>query len=208
MHELLLMAAGGHGRVVFDTLRSAGLHVDGILDPGHAAGALVSGVPVLGPDDWLERCDPARVWLANGAGLRPRRDLRRSLFTTWTGRGFEFVSVRHPSAVVSRDVALLEGSQVMAGAVVQCGARIGRNAVVNTRASVDHDCIVHDHAFLAPGAVLCGQVTIGEGAFVGAGAIVLPGVTVGSGAVVDAGEVVTRDVPDGAPPGRSVSLAD
>jgi UDP-perosamine 4-acetyltransferase len=159
MPDLLLLAAGGHGRVVLDTLQCAGVPVAGILDPGLRAGALVLGVPVLGGDERLEHRDPDSVRLVNGAGLRPDRGVRQRLFETWTSRGFGFVPVRHPSAVVSPAASLGDGSQVLAGAVIQCGARIGRNVVLNTRASVDHDCIVHDHAFLAPGVVLCGQVT-------------------------------------------------
>jgi UDP-perosamine 4-acetyltransferase len=81
---------------------------------------------------------------------------------------------------------------------VQCRARIGRNVVINTRASVDHDCVVEDHVFVGPGATLCGEVRIGEGTFVGAGAVILPGIAVGDGAIVAAGAVVARNVPSGA----------
>jgi UDP-perosamine 4-acetyltransferase len=196
--SLILLAAGGHGRVVLDALLAQGVAVAGVLDPGLAAGALVLGVPVLGSDDWLETVSPGSVQLANGAGSAPGSALRQRLFTQWSGRGFTFVAVRHPSAVVARAVDLAAGSQVMAGAVVQTGSRVGSNAVVNTRASVDHDCDIADHAFVAPGVVLCGGVRIGADAFIGAGAIVLPGVAVGAGAVVGAGACVTRDVPAGA----------
>lgn len=196
MPDLILLAAGGHGRVVLDTLQRSGVSVAGIVDPGLGAGAVVFGVPVLGGDEWLERCDPAAVQLANGAGLRPQRDVRRRLFEVWIGKGFDFVPVRHPSAIVSGASSLGAASQLLAGAIVQCGTTIGRNVVLNTRASVDHDCVVHDHAFLAPGAVLCGHVTVHEGALIGAGAVVLPGVTIGRNAQIAGGTVVSRDVPD------------
>ena len=198
MPDIVLMAAGGHGRVVLEALQSAGARVAGIVDPGLPAGALVLGVPVLGGDEWLDRCASANVRLVNGVGLGSGRAPRQRLFEAWTSRGFEFVSVRHPSAVVSPSASLDLGSQVMAGAVVQGGGRIGRNAVVNTRASVDHDCILHDHAFLAPGVVLCGEVSIGEGALIGAGAVVLPRVTVGKGSTVAAGAIVRSDVAESA----------
>ena len=53
-------------------------------------------------------------------------------------------------------------------------------------------------AHIAPAAVLCGSVEIGEGALVGAGAVVTPGKRVGVGAVVGAGAVVVRNVDEGA----------
>lgn len=196
--EVVLLAAGGHARVVLDALLAMGVRVTGILDPARRPGEEIFGVPVLGDDGWLAGRDPAATLLANGAGQVPRAEVRERLFESLRSRGFGFVPVRHPSAVVGREALLAEGSQVMAGAVVQCRARIGRNAVVNTRASVDHDCVLGDHAFVGPGATLCGDVRVGDGAFVGSGAVILPGVEVGARAVVGGGALVARDVPGGA----------
>ena len=193
-----LLAAGGHGSVVLDALLEMGVKVAGILDPGKRPGDAVFGVPVLGDDEWLARCEPARTLLANGAGAVPWQDLRGKLFERFHARGFGFVSVRHPSATIGREARLEEGSQVMAGCVLQCRVRIGRNSVINTRVSVDHDCVVGEHVFVGPGATLCGDVRVGDRTFVGSGAVLLPGVKVGSGAVIGAGAVVTRTVPDGA----------
>jgi sugar O-acyltransferase (sialic acid O-acetyltransferase NeuD family) len=198
MPQLILLAAGGHGRVVLDALLAQGLAVSGVVDPGLAVGSMVLGVPVVGGDAWLAQATPATTQLANGAGALPRASLRQQLHQRWSSQGFAFVAVRHPSAVIARAVDLAPGSQVMAGAVIQTGARIGVSAVVNTRASVDHDCEIGDHAFLSPGVTLCGQVRIGEGAYLGAGATVLPGIRIGAGAIVAAGATVTRDVPPGA----------
>jgi UDP-perosamine 4-acetyltransferase len=196
--KLILLAAGGHGRVVLDALLAQELVVAGVLDPALPAGANVLGVPVLGADAWLLQADPRQVQVANGGGATPTASLRQRLYQQWTQLGFVFVSVRHPSAVVARSVELAPACQLMAGAVVQTGARIGVNAVVNTHASVDHDCELGAHAFLAPGVVLCGGVRVGERAFVGAGAVVLPGLAIGADAVVGAGATVTHDVPAGA----------
>lgn len=192
-NRCLLLAAGGHGRVVLDALLSQGQQVDGILDSGLAVGESIFGIPVLGADAWLDAHDPSAFMLANGAGA-PTSPLRRRLFEQWIARGFAFVSLRHPSVVLGREVELQPGSQVMAGAVVQSRCQIGPNAVVNTRASIDHDCHIGAHAFIAPGAVLCGGVRVGVGAFVGAGAVLLPGIHIGDGAVVGAGATVIRDV--------------
>ena len=90
----------------------------------------------------------------------------------------------------------------MAGAQIAAGATIAENVVVNNCASVDHDCLVGAHAFIGPGAVLCGEVRIGAHSFVGAGAIVLPGTLIGEESLIAAGAVVTRDVPRGGFAGR------
>ena len=192
-----LLGAGGHGSVLLDTVLSAGVGVVGIIDPGKAVGSLIFGIPILGGDDLLDCLKPSDVLLVNGIGIGAGAEFRANIFEKWKKRGFDFLSVLHPSVSLSRSVVLGEGCQVMNGAVLQCYARIGANAVINTRASVDHSCVVQAHAFVGPGAVLCGDVKVGAGAMIGAGATILPGVDIGDGALIGAGAVVRRDVPGG-----------
>ena len=62
---------------------------------------------------------------------------------------------------------------------------------------MQHGGRIGDHAYVSPGVIFSGEVTVEPGAFVGAGAVVLPRVTIGKGAVVAAGAVVTADVAPG-----------
>ena len=108
------------------------------------------------------------------------------------------VAVTHPQSVVSATASLGAGTQVLAGVVVNIGAKVGRGVILNTNCTVEHDCIIEDYAHVAPGATLTGRVSVGQAALIGAGAVVLPGRRVGAGATVGAGAVVTTDVPEGA----------
>jgi UDP-perosamine 4-acetyltransferase len=47
---------------------------------------------------------------------------------------------------------------------------------------------------VAPGAVLAGNVTLGDRAFIGVGAVVRPDIRIGADAVAGAGAVVVSDV--------------
>lgn len=85
----------------------------------------------------------------------------------------------------------------MAGAVIQPDVTIGANVLINTRASVDHDCRIGDHAHLAPGTTLCGGVCVGHTTHIGAGATVIQGVQIGNRCLIGAGSLVLRDVADG-----------
>ena len=67
-------------------------------------------------------------------------------------------------------------------------------AIINTKALVEHECVVGDFAHIAVGAVLCGQVVVGEGAFVGANATVIQCREIGSNEIVPAGEVVRKNM--------------
>jgi UDP-perosamine 4-acetyltransferase len=195
--RVFLLGGGGHARVVLDALLSSGVNVDGILDPGLKVSDQVFGVSVMGGDEALDQVVTTDVLLVNGLGANPWVRNRRKLFEDLKVRGFSFAAVRHPSAVIGSECALGESSQIMAGVVLQNRARIADNAVINTRASVDHDCVIGAHSFIAPGVVLSGGVLVGESVFVGAGAVVLPGIEIGANVVIGAGAVVTQSVPEG-----------
>jgi sugar O-acyltransferase (sialic acid O-acetyltransferase NeuD family) len=191
---LVLIGAGGHGRVLVALLRAAGRPVLGVCDPTLAASAVSrwEDLRVLGDDSALDFLPPDRVALVLGVGQLATGTLRPRLYATLRARGYGFPALLHPTAWVAPGVVLGEGVQVMAGAVIQPGCEIGENSIINTRASVDHDCRIGCHVHVAPGATLCGTVTVEEGAFIGAGATVIQGLKVGARAVVGAGVTLAR----------------
>jgi len=199
--RVFLLGAGGHASVVLDLLLLLGSAPEGVIDKTQPPGGTWQGIPVLGDDSFfLETIPPGDALLINGLGANPDCGARNRLYGLFKKRGYAFLTLRHPSAVISERCLLREGAVIMAGAVVQSGTSIGENVVVNTSASIDHDCLIEDGAFISPGAVLCGSVAVRNGAFIGAGAVLLPGVEIGAGATVGAGTVVTGNVL----PGRTV----
>ncbi|MBL8629105.1 MAG: NeuD/PglB/VioB family sugar acetyltransferase [Rhodospirillaceae bacterium] len=194
---IYVVGGGRHGKVVIDTLLTAGVSLAGVLDPALSVGATVFGVPVVGGDHFLDDVSADAAIIVNGIGGNPANDLRKRVSLNLKARGFQFQSTIHPAASVGRDCTLVDGSQVMAGVVLQNGVTLGENAVANTRASIDHGCKIGAHTFIAPGAVLCGDVIVGEGVFIGAGAVIMPEVKIGAGAVIGGGAVVIKNVPAG-----------
>lgn len=197
---VLVIGAGGHGRVVADALRAAGRKVLGFLDPVPGLkGTCIDGFEVLGDDSVLEDYAPDTVLLANGVGMiGTATTARRRVYERLMGSGFRFATVQHPSATISISAVVLPGAQAMAGSVVQPGAAIGENSILNTGALVDHDCVIGRHCHIAPGVTLSGAVRIGDDSQIGTGASVIQGITIGVGALIAAGAVVVDDVPDGA----------
>lgn len=196
---VIVIGAGGHARVLIDALQRAGVPVLFATDANRTKhGGSLLGVPVIGDDRAIASHPPGTVSLVVGLGTVGKDNVRQAVFERLASEGHRFATVVHPRAIVAPDVTLLEGAQVMAGAVVQTGSHIGRNAIINTGARVDHDCRVGDHAHVAPGATLCGAVEIGAGSFIGAAACVIQSVRLGEGSMVAAGAIVVRDVPAGA----------
>ncbi|MDB5375925.1 MAG: acetyltransferase [Rubritepida sp.] len=180
--RVLILGAGGHGRAVCEAAWDAGFEVAGFLD-GRAPLPEVLGLPVLGPEAAHDG-GPLLIALGDNAARLAA-----------AGRlGAALPVLLHPSVVRARSAELAEGAVVMPRAVLGAQARVGRLALVNTGAIVEHDVELGEGAHIAPGAVLCGGVRIGARALVGAGAVVAPNIQVGEGAVIGAGASVIENV--------------
>ena len=98
--------------------------------------------------------------------------------------GTTYTYLVHPSASVASSALIGMGTVIMAGAVVQARASIGLHCIINTGATVDHDCVLEDFVHIAPGANLCGSVRVGEGALIGVGSGIEPGAVIPPWAVI------------------------
>jgi sugar O-acyltransferase (sialic acid O-acetyltransferase NeuD family) len=197
MGEIVFWGATGQAKVLYEALRGTHWRLAALID-ARVVPPPIPGIPVLtgeaGLEAWLTRRGGAQdlhFAIAVGAPGRDRIDLMGTL----EARGLAPLTIVHRTAFVAGDARLGDACQVLAQAAVCTHARLGRAVIVNTCASVDHDCVVEDGVHIAPGGRLAGEITVGAGAFVGAGAVILPRLSIGEGAVVGAGAVVTRDVP-------------
>jgi UDP-perosamine 4-acetyltransferase len=193
---LAIIGAGGHAKVVIELLRASGsFQIAGLIDRD-AAGSPILGLSILGTDADLPRLRREGIrhaFVGIGDNLR-RVQVGRHVRQI----GFEMVNAISPAAVVSDSAKLGCGIAVMAGAVINAEARIDDFCVINTCASIDHDCWVAEGAHVAVGCSIAGSVKIGRLAFVGAGVTVIPGISIGENALIGAGACVVRDIPDGA----------
>jgi sugar O-acyltransferase (sialic acid O-acetyltransferase NeuD family) len=196
MEDVVIIGAGGHGKVVLDILAAEGKYRPaGFVDNNPSLmDSYVCGLPVLGPINALPRLRRQRIRHAIVAiGDNRQRLAQRGVVEA---EGYNLVNAVHPTAYVSPRASLGRGVVVAPGARVIVDARVGDLAVVNTCAVVEHECDVGEGAHVCPGAVLAGRVRLGRGAFVGVGAQVIQCRTVGDFAVVGAGAAVIHDVPN------------
>ena len=196
---MLVIGAGGHGKVIADALLMSGSIVLGFLEANlDLHGRIIDDVRILGSDELLSNYSPESVNLANGIGSTFSTEARRKVYERLNRGGYRFETICHPAAVIARSAQISSGVQIMAVAVIQPGVIIGENTIINTGAIVDHDCMIGKHCHIAPGAVLSGEVHVGDGSHIGTGASVIQGVEIGAGSLVAAGSVVIQDVPPNA----------
>jgi sugar O-acyltransferase (sialic acid O-acetyltransferase NeuD family) len=195
---VILLGAGGHAKVLINILNIIRRKVIGIVTPDeHLWGMSMSGIPVLGGDNTIETYLSGEIEVVNGIGSIGDPTKRVGIFDRMKNRGYKFVTLIHPSAILSEDVVLGEGTQIMAGTVIQPGCRIGVNVLVNTSVTMDHDCNIGDHVHLATGATLAGEVYVGSKTHIGASAVIIQGVSIGESSLIGAGSVIIEDIPSG-----------
>ena len=84
---------------------------------------------------------------------------------------------------------------VMHHALINAGARVGRNCIINTKALVEHDAIIEDHCHISTGAIVNGGVKVGSGSFFGSNAVCKEYIEIGESAVIGCGVKITKNIP-------------
>jgi acetyltransferase EpsM len=194
--KVLIIGGGGHARVVADALMSRNkigdkYEIVGFLDDKESIQNHEQlGIRILGRISEIEKFEHQAVALGIGDNLT-----RQNMYMELKKRGKNILTVVHSHAMIAPDVVIGDGSVAFAGVVVNAGAHIGSNVILNTSSSVDHDSVITSHAHICPGVHLGGGVKVGEGAFVGIGSVVIHNRTIGNWAIVGGGSTVIRDVP-------------
>jgi sugar O-acyltransferase (sialic acid O-acetyltransferase NeuD family) len=193
--DVVIVGAGGHGRVVLDILRCAKQYNPiGFIDAAPAlAGTRVGGLPVFGPINQLPKLKQQKT-LAAIIAIGDNR-ARQACADKVTQAGLELINAIHPSAVVSAGATLGRNIVIAAGSVICTEAKLADGVIVNTGAIVEHECTIGPAAHICPGAKLAGRVSVAAGALIGLGACIVPCISIGEAAIVGAGAVVIHDVP-------------
>lgn len=201
MSKLVIIGAGGHGRVVASIATACAqldtsLSVTGFIDDEDKA---LDGYTVVGNDGAIASLveqGKADSFIIGLGSIKGGAGIRQKLFAMCKNAGLEAHTLIHPSAILSQPVSVGVGTAIMAGAVINPGTQIGQNVIINTRAGIDHDCHIGDHSHIAPGCTLSGDVKIGSASLIGVGTTIRQGVTIGDNVTIGAGSVIVGDIPD------------
>lgn len=192
-NRLLILGAGGNGRVISDMAEQSGMwSMIGFLDDSVDAHDYPWGI-VGSCSDFIEHAAMfTHAIVAFGDNTLRSKWLERISQTS-----LEMPIIIADSAQVSSRAKLEPGTVVMPQAAVNIGAHVGSGCIINTGASVDHDCQLGSCVHIAPGAHVGGHVKIGDRSWIGIGSSVRNGINIGADVMVGAGAAVIADLADG-----------
>lgn len=198
MDRIILIGGGPHAEVVADIVEQEGrFEIIGITDTAREVGDKFLDWKVIGRQeeivDLIEKHEIVGGIVCVGDNYLREKvvDLVRA-----QAPGFRFVTAIHPSAAISRDVEIGEGSVVMPGCAINIGARVGRFCIINTLSSLEHRSTMGDFSTLSAGVITGGYFRLGRYSALALGVTVLDRVSVGENVVVGSGSLVMKDTED------------
>lgn len=197
MTDVVIIGAGGFGRETHQLIQSLPEYqpVGFLDDDPRLHGTVVSGLPVLGPIEWVKQHTEPKVVVTIG---NPHAfDVRRTIVEMLELDEDRYATLIHPSVSISPDSTVGPGSVLLAGTVLTANVSVGSHVVVMPNVVLTHDDTVGEFVSIGAGALIAGGVTIEPNAYIGAGAKIREHIRIGSGSRVGMGAVVTRDVPAG-----------
>lgn len=193
MSRLLIIGAGGHGKVVAEiALKMNKWNEVAFLDDNNDLKE-VNKLPIIGNlsdcSKFKDRYKYAFVAIGNNG-------LRLKLINKIASIGFEIPTLIHPFTAIGHNCQIAKGTAVMAGTVINTNTTIGRGCIVNTSVSIDHDCILEDGVHISPGVHIGGTVNVGRLSWVCIGANIANNTIIGSNTIVASGASVVMNIPD------------
>lgn len=141
--SILIIGAGGHGKVVAEIARILGYsRIDYLDDKSPEA---------VGKLDQMENVALTYGAVIVSIGNLP---LRKEIQERLESVNAPLVSLIHPNAYVSPSALICEGTIILPGAIVHSNVKIGKGCIVSIGALIDHDAVIDDYCHINTGAVI------------------------------------------------------
>ena len=179
--KLLLVGAGGFGRVVSELARQT--YDCAFVDDGVDIGTVICDIPVIGhTENLLELfAEYKKLVIVIGNNV-----VRERIYDLAKDIGYSFPNLISPSAYISPYAQLGWGCVILNNAVVQNGSIVGNAVLINPGVEIHHDSSVGDYDLIYTNSVIRTYAKVGKSVRIGSN------VTVCNNAVVPDG----ADIPD------------
>ena len=147
--NMYLYGASGHGKVIAEIAEENNIKIDAFFDSDESKNRILDYDVIHEiPDSDID------IIISIGNNL-----IRKKIVSDY--KKFNYKKLFHPKAVISKRAKIEEGTVVMAGATINSEVKIGKHCIINTNASIDHDCILEDFTHISPNVSLAGDVLWG-----------------------------------------------
>lgn len=177
--KLLLVGAGGFGRVVSELARQT--YDCAFVDDGVEIGTVICGIPVVGHTETLQELFAEYKNLVIVIG---NNTVRERIYDKAARIGYYFPNLIVQSAYISPYAKLGWGCVILNNAVVQNGATVGNGVLLNPGVEIHHDSSVGDYDLIYTNSVVRTYAKVGKYVRIGSNVTICNNATVPDGADV------------------------
>lgn len=191
--QILIAGTGGFAREVLDLISDLGrydevlgfIEPDFIMDKGNLPNEIM-GKPILPYSivDSTKHCVSIAI---------AETSIREKVITQLP-KDIEFITLIHPSVVISKWSTFGEGAIICAGSIVTCNIRVGKHAQLNLHTTIGHDCEIGDFFTTAPSVNISGNCIIEDHVYFGTSSSIKQGMTVTGNVTIGMGAIVTKNI--------------
>lgn len=177
--KLLLVGAGGFGRVVSELARQT--YECAFVDDGAEIGTEICEIPVVGHTSDLQELFKEYknliIVIGNSA-------IRERVYDMAKNIGYRFPNLVSPSAYVSPYAKLGWGCVILNNVVVQNGSSVGNGVLLNPGVEIHQDCFVGDYVLIYTNSVVRTYAKVGKCVCIGSNTTICNNAVVPDGADV------------------------
>lgn len=192
--NVIIFGSGPHANVLLEIiLSSQDLNFIGFVDE-KASSKKYKNYPIFKTNDIYELCKEEKIDGGiigvgdNAIRFKIASDIKKQV------SNFVFINLIHPNSYISQSAKIGFGNVILNGSIIGVDTEIGNHCIINTNASIDHDCTIKDCSSIAPGATLGGNVQIGKYSAIGIGSSVKHGVLIEDNCIVGGGSFVNKNL--------------
>lgn len=147
--NLIILGAGGHGKVVADIAQQTNKYENLFFLDDKSQGRNILG-----------KCEEYLKFKSENIEMYPafgNNNLRIEWEEKLEKNGIKLAKIIHPLAYISPLAKIADGCVIMPYAIINTDVKIDKGCIINCGAIVDHNCILNKGCHLAPGSIVKGE---------------------------------------------------
>jgi sugar O-acyltransferase (sialic acid O-acetyltransferase NeuD family) len=194
--KILIAGTGGFAKEVLCLIDDLGLldQVEAFIEPdfifeNYSKPLIIHGIPVK-PYSYLK---PKKHLVTVAIG---ESRIREKVVKEQLPDNTNYLTLIHPTAVISKWNQIGEGAIICAGTIITCDVTIGKFAQVNLQTTIGHDCVIGDYFTTAPNVNISGNCTIHNHVYFGTASVIKQGLSIAKKTTIGMGAIVTKCIED------------
>lgn len=171
---------------------------------------ILCDTPVIALDTLSQHFNPANIQLIMGIGYTKMGEIRKRIFEHCKQQDYTFANYIHPTAILSSNISLGEGNNLLEGVIIEESVCIGDANLFFGGSLIAHETIIGNYNTFSVKSVVAGVTTVKNNCFVGAAATLRDHITLNDYVLIGASAYAAKDVKEYGVviPSKSVILSD